>query len=403
MKIAITGSTGFVGQELVPLLQREGFDLVLIGRDVKRVKSLYPGMECCDYDSMQEHLRGVDAVIHLAVLNNNSTNSADDFHRANVNFSLNLASKFAENGIKKFINLASFQEIYEQNMTEYAKSKKEFSKKINEFIIFDVHNIYVPYIYGSIFGGKLKIINIIPKKLSNFIFYVIKAFKPTVYIGKISSHIVENFGSRGEGIKYLYDEMEENRVYTSVRRIIDLSFAISAIIFFSWLFLIIWIAVQLESGRPGIFSQQRVGRDGKIFNCHKFRTMKQSTAQLGTHEVPASSVTRLGKILRSTKLDELPQVWNILRNEVSLVGPRPCLPVQTLLVEQRSKRRVLSVKPGITGLAQINSVDMSDPYLLAEWDERYIATRSLLLDMKIILSTLVGAGNGDRVRIGSVK
>jgi lipopolysaccharide/colanic/teichoic acid biosynthesis glycosyltransferase len=112
----------------------------------------------------------------------------------------------------------------------------------------------------------------------------------------------------------------------------------------------------------------------------------------------ADAITGVGAFLRKTKIDELPQVWNILRGELSLVGPRPGLPVQTKLTDERQAHGVFSVLPGITGLAQINGVDMSDPERLARMDAHYIAQRGLLLDLKIILATFLGRGQGDKVR-----
>lgn len=125
--------------------------------------------------------------------------------------------------------------------------------------------------------------------------------------------------------------------------------------------------------------------------------MALGTRVAGTHEVSAASVTSVGKFLRSSKLDELPQLWNVLRGEMSLVGPRPCLPVQEELIEERRKRGVLEVLPGITGLAQVEGIDMSDPQKLASRDADYTNSRSFGLDLKIIARTLFGGGSGDRV------
>ncbi|OCW57181.1 lipid carrier--UDP-N-acetylgalactosaminyltransferase [Hoeflea olei] len=177
----------------------------------------------------------------------------------------------------------------------------------------------------------------------------------------------------------------------------DLAFALGVAVVFWWALVLIWLLVRIESKGPGIFAQERVGKDGRPFICYKFRTMKSGTANLSTHEVSASSVTRLGAVLRKLKLDELPQIINIFRNEISLVGPRPCLPVQRDLVDARRRLGVLALKPGISGLAQVNGIDMRDPETLARWDARYLALQSLLLDLKIILATALGSGNGDRV------
>jgi lipopolysaccharide/colanic/teichoic acid biosynthesis glycosyltransferase len=124
--------------------------------------------------------------------------------------------------------------------------------------------------------------------------------------------------------------------------------------------------------------------------------MANGTKQAGTHEVSAASITKIGGWLRRTKIDELPQVVNIVRGELSLVGPRPSLPVQTQLIEERARRGVFAVRPGITGLAQIEDIDMSDPERLARWDRQYVMRRSLLLDLRIILATFTGRGQGDR-------
>ena len=145
--------------------------------------------------------------------------------------------------------------------------------------------------------------------------------------------------------------------------------------------------ISLSSKGPVIFVQSRVGKGGKLFKCYKFRTMYLETKSMSTHEVDRSSVTKIGRFLRSLKLDELPQIVNILRGELSLVGPRPGLPSQTRLYYARKSRNIYSVLPGITGLAQVNNIDMSTPEKLAECDSRYIAMKSIPLEIKILLKT----------------
>ena len=155
------------------------------------------------------------------------------------------------------------------------------------------------------------------------------------------------------------------------------------------------LAIRATSPGPGIFSQERVGKDGAPFLCRKLRTMFVDTESVPTHEVPASRVTPLGSFLRRTKFDELPQLWNVLKGEMSLVGPRPCLPSQTALVEARRRLGIAALRPGITGLAQVRGVDMADPEALAEINAEYLSSVSLSLDLRILLRTIFG-GNRQR-------
>ncbi|MFD2056935.1 sugar transferase [Mesorhizobium calcicola] len=174
----------------------------------------------------------------------------------------------------------------------------------------------------------------------------------------------------------------------ATKQIFDLAGAALLLVATSPVLVLAALAVRLSSPGPVIFSQTRVGRDGLLFRCHKLRTMYQGTPSLPTHEAPVSSVTSVGKVLRKFKLDELPQFWNVLKGEMSLVGPRPCLPTQTELIEYRRRLGVLAALPGITGLAQIRGIDMSNPELLAQTDAAYLKTASFWLDLRILLGTV---------------
>ncbi|MGX7872049.1 sugar transferase [Mesorhizobium sp. ORM6] len=174
----------------------------------------------------------------------------------------------------------------------------------------------------------------------------------------------------------------------AAKKIFDLAGAALLLVATSPVLLLALLAVRVSSPGPAIFSQTRVGRDGALFRCHKLRTMYLGTPSLPSHEAPVSAVTSVGKVLRKFKLDELPQFWNVLKGEMSLVGPRPCLPTQTELIERRRRLGVLAALPGITGLAQIRGIDMSNPRLLAETDAAYLRTASLWLDLRILLGTL---------------
>jgi O-antigen biosynthesis protein WbqP len=166
------------------------------------------------------------------------------------------------------------------------------------------------------------------------------------------------------------------------------------LLFFWPVLLIIIVAIRLQDPGSPIFAQVRVGKGGRLFTCYKLRTMYWGTLNLPSHQVGAAALTPLGTRLRRFKVDELPQLVNVLLGDMSLVGPRPCLPSQTELIEARRQRGVLEVLPGITGLAQVNNVDMSNALRLAEIDGQYARTQSFLGDLRLIFATLSGQGVG---------
>jgi O-antigen biosynthesis protein WbqP len=182
-----------------------------------------------------------------------------------------------------------------------------------------------------------------------------------------------------------------------VIRVFDFVFSLLGLVVGFPVLLVLTIIGLFDTGSP-IFRQVRVGRHQRPFTLVKFRTMKVDTASVATHLASSASITRFGHFLRKTKLDELPQLWNVLRGEMSLVGPRPGLFNQEELTEERAKRGVFEVRPGITGLAQVNEIDMSTPALLAETDQKMIQSLTVAAYFKYIFMTVAGKGAGDRIR-----
>lgn len=179
-------------------------------------------------------------------------------------------------------------------------------------------------------------------------------------------------------------------------RTFDLLFSLFGLVLGSPVLIGLYIVGLFDTGSP-IFRQQRVGRDKKPFTLVKFRTMSVDTVSVASHLASTSSITRFGHFLRRTKLDELPQLWNVLKGEMSLVGPRPCLFNQEELIKERERRGALSARPGITGLAQVNDIDMSTPQLLAETDQKMLNDLTVSAYFKYIFLTVAGKGAGDRV------
>ena len=184
---------------------------------------------------------------------------------------------------------------------------------------------------------------------------------------------------------------------TFIIRLLDLIFSFLGLLFTSPFLVILFLIGLFDTGSP-IFTQQRVGRNKKPFTLVKFRTMKVDTASVASHLASTASITPFGSFLRKTKLDELPQLWNVLKGEMSLVGPRPGLFNQQELTEARDAKNVFDVRPGITGLAQVNEIDMSTPALLAKTDWEMMNTLTIGNYFKYILMTVTGSGSGDRVK-----
>lgn len=171
-------------------------------------------------------------------------------------------------------------------------------------------------------------------------------------------------------------------------RIFDIFFSLAGIIFLSPFLILLWFIGILDNGSP-LFLQKRVGRNLETFTLVKFRTMPKKTKSIGTHLIRNIKFTSFGYFLRRTKLDEIPQLFNVLLGDMSLVGPRPCLLNQGKLIAERKKRGIFKVKPGITGLAQISGVNMQTPTQLAKTDLKMINNMNLFYYFYYILRTVL--------------
>lgn len=180
-------------------------------------------------------------------------------------------------------------------------------------------------------------------------------------------------------------------------RFIDFLAAFFGLLFLWPILLVVTIIGMFDTGSP-IFVQTRVGKNQKPFKLIKFRTMSVETKSVASHLASNASITKLGAFLRKTKIDELPQLINVVKGEMSLVGPRPNLFNQEELIKERDALGVYGVLPGVTGLAQVQNIDMSTPKLLAQTDKQMIDTLNIKNYFKYILMTVTGSGSGDAVK-----
>jgi O-antigen biosynthesis protein WbqP len=184
-------------------------------------------------------------------------------------------------------------------------------------------------------------------------------------------------------------QLSEPAFQLFVKRVTDLSLSTGAALAFALPMLIIALAIKLDSSGPVIFQQRRVGKSGKHFNIYKFRTMRIGTPDLPTDQMLKlpSPITKIGQLLRLTSLDELPQIFNVVKNDMSIVGPRPALYNQTQLTEMRQSAGVLRFAPGITGWAQVNGRDELPDDVKVKMDKWYCDNWNYFLDWKIIFMT----------------
>ena len=184
------------------------------------------------------------------------------------------------------------------------------------------------------------------------------------------------------------------------KRCIDIILSLSGLILASWLYLIIIIAILIDDPGPVFFTQKRVGKNKKFFNLYKFRSMKMSTPHdIPTHllENPEKYITRVGRFLRKSSLDEIPQLWNILKGDMSVIGPRPALWNQDDLIEERDKYSANDIRPGLSGWAQINGRDELAIEDKAKLDGEYVQKMSFLFDCRCFFGTAISALRGDGV------
>lgn len=189
-------------------------------------------------------------------------------------------------------------------------------------------------------------------------------------------------------------------LFDLIKRGLDIVVALALLILLSWLLALVAVAVRLTSPGPALYWSDRVGRNGRIFSMPKFRSMPVDTPALATHLMSAAELrlTPIGSFLRRTSLDELPQLWSILRGDMSLVGPRPALFNQHDLIELRQRYGVDALRPGVTGLAQVNGRDELSIPEKVRFDAEYLRTRGLATDARIVLQTVRKVLRGDGVQ-----
>ena len=192
----------------------------------------------------------------------------------------------------------------------------------------------------------------------------------------------------------------KNKTYLKVKRLLDIILSVIGIVVLSPLLIIISICIKLTSKGPVFFKQRRIGKNKIEFTIYKFRTMRSDTPHnMPTHMLKNANsyITKVGAVLRKTSLDELPQLYNIVKGDMSIIGPRPALWNQEDLINEREKYSANDIRPGLTGWAQVNGRDELEIHVKAKYDGEYVDKISFLFDLKIFFKTIINVFKHDGI------
>lgn len=395
--VVVTGASGPLGRDLTAIAIARNLPVTVISRDPSSLTHWANSVDIVGWTDLDSAIPLGATVVHLAAKNNDARGIRADYDLANVTLTQRIADAAAVAGAHRLIFASSTRAERPRASDFYGMSKGVAEHALRDADVLPVTVIRLPALHDGEFTGRLRNLGKLPRPLQPI--RLIGAFRSELDRKVAAAAILDlAMTSRAPRFEILHwgDNKDANPWYRIGKRALDLTAAIFVLTALSWLLALIWIIVRVDSPGPGLFVQERIGRRGQRFRCFKFRTMADGTPSAASHLVSRSSVTRFGRFLRRSKLDELPQAMNLLRNEMSLVGPRPCLPSQERLVRARSEAGILELKPGITGWAQINDVDMSDIDRLVAYDDYYRVRRNLIFEVNILLATVRGKGLADR-------
>ena len=387
MKVVVRAISEVTGNLISSELARAGHTVLLISNESRWRESEFAGYTVETPEEWEKCAQDYDAFLLFAgPINCRSKVSRQRFPKDQSHIE-NYRNNARRLGIARFIIFSDFRNFLPRPDSQ--RDGNSCSRRLVEQANSgnDAERVYL----GKIYSRRKNIRLITATHRSNpfglFRDPFLSWLLPTTSVDQIINYLKLSVVDGSAQKQILTDPKSEQFGYRMWRVLLDSTF-VTTVLLIAPLMLVVWLAVILESGRPGLFLQERLGPAGSVFKCVKLRTMKNGTPSAATHEVPGGSVTKLGSIFRRLKLDEVPQAWNILRGEMSLVGPRPCLPSQKEVILARDKHGVLKHRPGLTGWAQANGVDMREPELLAQYDGEYVGFQSAWFDLVILAKTL---------------
>ena len=360
---------------------------MLVSRNPKNVAQVFRHPNSVGLSQWGSLAQDYDLFLHLAAVNNDGEGSFREYESVNKTLSGQFAEIAEKAGIRRFVYVSSWHALIPQISSPYAVTKRAGEEAARLQIGQGLETIYLGLVHGTEIPKRFSFLVGAPEKGFGQIFGVLSAIKPTTSVDLLVEHI-ERPSPPERGVAQTLTDGVSNNTWYKIWSIALNSLFVFAVVLLLPALALIWLAIVIEDGRPGIFRQARDDGKGGVFWCYKFRTMRLDAEDLPSHQIQSQLVTRVGRILRRLKLDELPQVLNVIRREMNLVGPRPCLTTQSDVLDARFHAGVKHFVPGITGWSQVNGIDMSDARQLASNDQTYLKLQSIWLDFKILLWTV---------------
>ena len=373
------GASSILGSEIVARLERAGHEVLVLSDGPKESEENLPEAATANHGSWGVVPGGVQVYLHFQTSCDCGTDGLDA-KGCPISGMLGDDMSAAEKvGVVRKIQIAPlasrFSRPGEAGHHRIVRGMGLASELVYVGYLHDKNGKLLPNVFGP-FRGWLKAIP----------FPLVAPIVPTTAVDRLITYVSNPVSSSPGQDVFLTDKKAENAVYRVWQVALDMLFVLSVLLLFPML-AIAWLVVR-SGGSPGLLRQIRIGYGSQPFRCLKLRTMKIGTPSRGTHLVGSEAITPFGRILRKSKIDELPQAWNVLRREMTLVGPRPSLPEQVDVISFRHQRGVLSLRPGLTGWAQIHGVDMRNAELIAKYDSEYLGLQSVIIDLLILKATI---------------
>lgn len=386
----VFGGTGFVGSMLTSFLRDNSlkfyeFDRWGVEKTSDGSGSSVAGTHLSDF--VESH---VSAFMFRVIFCSCALNTNRKAEIANTDLDLfysqsqKIISIFSRVECDVFFLNSTHTFFYKNSYTDHKLKTSELLRSADNIRFFDLY-------LGAVHDTHVPVAAFPLRRIPSRYMKIFYCFRPTTSLNLITDFVLTVSSDMRSGRYLILDKKYDEFWYSIFSSLMNFCFVIVGFPIFVLCLIPVGVLIKIDSAGPIFYSQTRAGKFGRPFRILKFRTMKEGVAVKATHLISSSGISRIGRFLRKWKIDELPQVVNVFRGQMGLVGYRPCLLSQVDLIEARRKIGISQELPGITGLGQVTGFDMADVHSLIEVERKYMNLRCVSLDIRICVSTFFGA------------